>query len=165
MAMKKSIILLAAAALLATACGDPLGDVIDNTMVVAGNTYTYVLPLYWVENGYAHVDVNHPGSGDSIHGFGGFSAEAIGRTINAASDSEADKALLMSFNFDGGGSYDMALVSGTQSIRRDGSTLIVQIDGRDTNGKRFYLNAYVYEEAEFLATHPGGVSASWRPGD
>jgi len=139
-------------------------DTTDNTMVLGGSTYYNVLPLYTIQDGYVNIDINHPGSGDEIHGFGGFSTAAIGRTINAANEEEADKALLMSFNFLAGGSYDMVLISGTQTVRYEGNTLVVYIDGRDANDNRFYLNAYIYQEEEFWAAHPNGVDARWQPG-
>ncbi len=160
----KRILLALAACMTALSCSVTLDDTIDNTLVVGGETYYNVLPLYAVQDGYVHIDINHPSGGDDIHGYGGFSSAAIGRTINAANESDADKALLMSFNFLTGAYYDMVLVSGTQSVQRDGNDLIVRIDGRDANGKRFYLNAYVYDEMEFWATHPGGVGPGWEPG-
>ncbi|MBQ9653714.1 MAG: hypothetical protein IJV32_05775 [Bacteroidales bacterium] len=161
----KRILFAFAACLLALSCTvTSINDTVDNTMIVGGNTYYDVLPLYTIQEGYVNIDINHPAGGDDIHGHGGFSAAAIGRTINADNASDADKILLMSFNFLSGAYYDMALVSGTQSVRRDGNNLIVRIDGKDANGKRFFLNAYVYDEVEFWATHPGGVDARWEPG-
>lgn len=161
----KRILSAFSACLMALSCSvTTLDDTIDNTLIVAGNTYYDVLPLYFVQDGYVRIDINHPSAGDDIHGYGGFSSAAIGRTIDAANVEDADKALIMSFNFLSGGSYEMALVSGTQSVQRDGNDLIVRIDGRDDAGKRFYLNAYVYNEAEFWASHPGGVGPDWKPG-
>jgi|GEM_PF-4739255 len=161
----KRILIAFAASLLAVSCTfTTMDDTVDNTMIVGGATYYDVLPLYNIQEGYVNIDINHPAGGDDIHGHGGFSSAAIGRTIDADNATEADKILLMSFNYLSGAFYDMVLVSGTQSVRRDGNNLIVRIDGRDANGKRFFLNAYVYDEMQFWAEHPGGVDARWEPG-
>ena len=166
MIMIKNLIPAIAAILLTAGCSITIGDPVDNTMILNGITYHYVLPLHQGLNdpsGYVTIDINHPAS-ESIHGHGGFSYQAVGRTIDAGDPAEADRALLMDFNFSGPGSYTMALVSGVQTVRREGNTLIVYIDGKDINGQRFYLNAYVYDEVEFWNAHPAGIDARWEPG-
>lgn len=131
--------------------GTEEGNAISQTIEIAGVKYSNVLGLYHQSEGSdeIHIDIDTNIAGDdNVHGYGGFDASLIGKTVDMAKD----PLFNIAFNFMDGGYFEPRYKSGTLTITKKDKGYHILLNSVHADDSAFKMDMLLIDEEEFNKT-------------